>query len=586
MEFNRHVCGGRIEELTGKKAKLLPIDIYFRTLGFYKIARQEYEKSSPDERLALDSFAEGVNAYISNRRPEELSLNYTILGLTGVKFKIETWSPLDTLTIAKLIAWDFGLSRDIELTRVKLYAVLGSEMAEQFLVPHPWPYNYHPTIIGLADVHQLEKVSASILQPTVEKFEANYADITHHVFNDPAPDISSVTGNLEGIGSNSWVATGKITQSGGSLLADDLHMGLPMPSFWYEIDLHCPDNEPGHPFHVAGFTLSSNPLVIVGHNNDIAWGNTNVYPDVNDQYSVKVNPDNSLQYEWNGKWRNMNVHHESISFGDGKPSINIRIRATHLGPIINENKYDAKTGSGSGFNNKDPRAQRWTALEPGHITRAVIGMNKARNWNEFRAALKYLQVPAQSFLFADKQGNIGYQMSGKIPIRPKNFTGQVTTPGWSEKYEWKGYLPYNMLPHAYNPARGFIVAANQEVAPAEYYEFLQRQLGPDVNGNFGSKYNRWTYEYRAKRIYDLIKELAPNTIDSFQKIQGDNKYLSADEVLPYLTNLKFGSQELTDARNWMLKWDRRFDENNPHACLYAEFWLKMMKNTSRTNWVT
>ena len=151
MEFFRKTCGGRIEELTGKKAALVNTDIYLRSLGLYKVAEQEYNSYRPEERATLDAFAEGVNAYISGRSPQQLSVNYTILGLTGVKFKVDPWTPLDTLVFAKLMAWDLGLSRDLEMIRTKLYAKLGAEMAEQWLVP-PWPLGHKPTILLDEDI--------------------------------------------------------------------------------------------------------------------------------------------------------------------------------------------------------------------------------------------------------------------------------------------------------------------------------------------------------------------------------------------------------------------------------------------------
>lgn len=594
MEFNRRLCGGRLGELVGKKSSLIQVDIYFRTLGFYKVAQQEYDSSSPDERILLDAFSDGVNAYILNKKPQDLSLNYTILGLTGIKFKIEPWSALDTLVFAKLMSWDLGLNRDTEIVRTKLYAVLGKEMTDQFLIPQPWPLGYHPTIIESDDVQELFKETAPISRSNSESISSSSV-ASGHLYEDYIPDLNSITGDPVGIGSNGWVATGKMTKTGQSLLANDPHMGLPMPSLWYEVGLHCPDDGTGTPFDVAGFSLEGCPSVVIGHNKDIAWGSTNVYPDVNDQYEIKVNPQNPLQYEWDGKWRDMTVRNETISFGDGKPAISFQVRETHLGPITNENKYDTtadskgsgvsgfigsapKTGGGFGFNNTDPLAQHWVAFEPSHMLKAVLMVNKARNWEEFRNGLKYWETPAQSFLFADRQGNIGYQMVGKVPIRPGSLTGQIPTPGWSDEYSWRGYIPYDLLPRTFNPARAYIVAANEEVAPPEYYDFLAKQLGPDVNGNFSDKYNRWTYGYRAQRISELIKEFAPNTPETFTRIQGDVKYLSADEILPYIAQVTFNSQELTDARDWMMKWDRRFDENSTQASLYANFWLKMNKN--------
>jgi len=389
------------------------------------------------------------------------------------------------------------------------------------------------------------------------------------------PDFGWLAGKSEGVGSNSWVASGRMTKSGHALLANDPHLGIQMPSIWYEVALHASDDGTGRPFDVEGFTFSSNPGVVVGHNSDIAWGTTNVYPDVNDQYMIRVNPANPLRYAWNGGWRDMTVHKEVIAFGNGAPSIEITVRETHLGPIMNDNDYDPETGKLSGFNNENPRALKWTALEPGRIALAIIGLNRARNWREFRDALKNWDCPSQSIVYADVRGNIGYQMPGRIPIRPTGLSGGTPTPGWESRYEWKAYIPYDLLPRAYNPPRGFIVAANQEVAPGEYYSALNARLGGAVNADFGSRFNKWNYGYRAQRIYRLIEKLAPHTTATYRAMQGDEVFLSAEEVLPWLEKLRIDDTELAGARDWLLKWDRRFAEDSPQAALYGTFWKSL-----------
>jgi penicillin amidase len=574
MEFFRKTCGGRIEELTGKKAALVNSDIYLRSLGLYKVAQQEYNSYKAEERVALDAFAMGVNSYISGRSPRQLSVNYTILGLTGVKFKVEPWSPLDSLVFSKLMAWDLGLSRDLELTRTKLYGKLGVKMAEQWLVP-AWPLGQKPTTLLDDDIKARYPTAYNSRQPSSNRD----ISVNTRIYDDPAADLSIIMGQTEGTGSNSWVATGSMTQAGTALLANDPHLGIQQPSIWYEIALHCPGDGTGRPFDVSGFSFALAPGVVVGHNNDIAWGNTNVYPDVNDHYQIKVNPANPLQYEWNGKWRDMTVHDETIIFGNGQPPLNIKVRITHLGPIINENRYDAQTGELMGFNNKDPLALHWTGLQPNTISTSILKINRAKNWDEFTSALKLWDTPSQGLIYADRQGNIGFEMPGKIPIRAKNHTGQVPVPGWTDKFEWKGYVPYDLLPRIYNPARKYIVACNQEVAPTKYFTMLNKKLGPDVNADFGSRYNKWVYGYRSQRVYELIKQLAPNTVATYQTIQGDNKSIPAQEIMPALANLKFTDQELTDARDWLLKWDTVSGGDSPHAALFNQFIMKLMQNT-------
>lgn len=573
MEFFRKTCGGRIEELTGRKAALVNSDIYLRSLGLYKVAEQEYKSFRAEDRAPLDAFTAGVNAYISGRSPQQLSVNYSILGLTGVKFKVDPWSPLDTLVFSKLMAWDLGLSRDLEIIRAKLYAKLGAKMAEQWLVP-AWPLGIKPTTLLDEDIKAMYPASLAMRPAPFEKVIAE----ANQIYDHPAADLSHIIGQTEGVGSNSWVATGSMTKHGKALLANDPHLGIQQPSIWYEIALHCPDDGTGRPFDVSGFSFAPSPGVVAGHNNDIAWGNTNVYPDVNDLYQIKVNPDNTLQYAWNGKWRDMTVREETIRFGDGKPSINIKVRITHLGPIINENRIDPQTGEQAGLNNKDPLALRWTGLEPSTITLAILKLNQARNWNDFVAALKYWDTPPQNLIYADRKGNIGVQTPGKIPIRAQNHTGQVPVPGWTDKYAWKGYVPYDLMPRLYNPARKYIVASNQEIAPPVYFNMLDRKLGPDVNAHFGSKYNKWVYGYRSQRTYDLMKQLAPHSVATYQAIQGDNLSIPAQEIMPALAKLKLEDAELADARDWLMKWDAVCGEDSPHAVLFNHFIMTLMQN--------
>jgi penicillin G amidase len=272
----------------------------------------------------------------------------------------------------------------------------------------------------------------------------------------------------------------------------------------------------------------------------------------------------------------MTVRQEIIRFGDGSSPIAIKVRETHLGPIINDNKFDAETGQFFGSNNKDPLALRWTALDPGTMALAIMNLNKARNWEDFRSALQYWDSPSQNMIYADTSGNIGYQMPGKVPIRAKGDSGLLPVPGWTDENEWKGYIPYDLLPRIYNPVRGYIVTANQAVVPPEYYDFLKQVLGADMNYNISYE---WNYGYRAQRVNQLMKELKPHSIETFQKIQGDNKLLSVGEVMPYIANIKFSNAELTKAVDWLVNWDYCFNEDSPQASLYAEFWMRLVKNT-------
>jgi len=569
MELWRHIGSGRIEELTGKNDDVIETDVLIRTLGWRQLAEQEVELLDSENEAQLQAFADGINAYIMSRNSGDLALEYGVLGLVGKKIKVEPWTPADTLVFNKVMAWDMGPSTNTEEARAKLYELIGQEMTDQWMTP-PWPFGEKPTIIQPEDLQLTGSTVDSLAGNAAGVFEGDTL-----AGGDALPDINFIFGKGRGIGSNNWVVSGNMTESGMPLLANDPHLNIQLPSIWYEIGLHCQSDSGQCPFDVVGFTFATSPGVVVGHNNSIAWGITNNDCDVYDLYKIRVNPDNPFQYEWNGSWRDMTVRQETIRFAGSDETMAIQVRGTHLGPIINDNKLDEETGELTGLNNEDPMALRWTALEPSTIYRAGLYLARAGNWDDFRSALQYWDVPSQNFVYADINGNIGYQMPGRIPIRAENHSGLIPVPGWTDEYEWQGFIPYEKLPCILNPERGYIVTANQQVVPLEYYDMLEQELGEGRNYIFSLESD---YGYRAQRIADLLKETPKHTIESFQRIHGDNKSLSAQELMPYLSNLRFDDTELADARDWLLEWDYDFDMESPQAVLYAEFWARLMDN--------
>lgn len=575
MEFWRHIGNGKIGELVGRKNALLGTDIFIRTLGWRRVAEKEIQLCDEESLARLQAFADGVNAYIMSRKPGKLALGYSILKSIGIDIKIEPWTPVDTLVFAKMMAWDLGPSENYETHRATLYELLGQEMTDQLLTP-PWPFGKKPTIIRYDELPKADGPRWDRQSTAFKECDGLDMLLTGQLStSDSLPSISLVFGKSGGAGSNNWVVSGRMTKSGKPLLANDPHLKAQMPSIWYEIGLHYRPENGEAPADLVGFTFSVTPGIIIGHNNFIAWGVTNVGPDVFDLYRIRVNPNNPLQYEWNGQWRDMTVYEETIRFGNGAEPVTIKIRETHLGPIINDNKIDKETGEILGFNNEDPLALHWTALEPGTLMQAITRLNKATNWDEFRKALSYWDVPSQNFIYADVNGNIGYQMPGRIPIRAKNHSGLIPAPGWTDEFAWKGFIPFNDLPSVFNPERGYIATANQAVVPPEYYDHLEKKLGKGLNYIFGLE---WNYGYRGQRIEELLKKLAPHTVDTFQSILADNKLLSAEEVMPYLATLKFDDARLTETRDWLLKWDCQCNADSPQAALYAQFWASLIRN--------
>lgn len=585
MEWFRHVGAGRISELTGLSSSVIGNDLFIRTIGWYEAAERDWEETKEPIRSYIQSFSDGINAYIHSRTPQTLASEYTVLGITGVKFNIEDWTPVDTLVWTKVMAYDLSGNYDIELLLSELNEALGPEMVSSYTPPYP--YDEKATIIFPEDLPIGE---GTLSNP--ESDSAGINGITTELAGNFAGE-NFAFGKGDGIGSNNWVIGGDKTESGMPLLANDPHLSIQMPSIWYEIGLHCREVNEECPFNLTGFTFAPAPGIVIGHNDRIAWGVTNVGWDTQDLYTLKINPDNDLQYEWNGEWRDMTVRDEVINFGDTDKSVTIKVRETHLGPIINDNQYDSEevdwtVNNGIDqlssedfftFNNENPMALHWTATaEVGSIVESILRINQAQNWEDFREALSYWDSPSQNVIYADVDGNIGYQTPGRVPVRAKGHTGQLPVDGTTDEFEWLGYVPYDLLPRVLNPERGYIATANQALVPLAYYD----QLAEALSGEFGDANYIfdyfWAYGYRGQRIVDLIESSDAHNFESIQKIHGDNEMTSAKELMPYIQAVDFENDELNSLRDWLGEWDYQMHMNSPQAALYAAFWRAMMEN--------
>jgi len=567
MEFWRHTASGTLSQLVGRTTASLRADIFIRTLGWRQVAERELATMDDETRSWLEAFCSGINAYISPRSPSQLALEYTVLGLTGIKFDIAPWTPIDTLVFGKLMAWDMGLEESKDILRGVLYERIGQAMTDAWLTP-PWPYDERPTIIRPEDLPSLlEENALNVPSPEPMMSLTGQSACIHQEWS----EISAAIGTGPGGGTNAWVISGEHAESGMPLLANDTHLGIQLPTVWYQIGLHCIEGD-DPAFDVVGFTFPASLGVVVGHNGSIAWGISNGFPDVHDAYRLRINPENAFQYEWNGQWRDMTVREEAIRFGDGSQPLAITIRETHLGPIVTDNRFDPATGEVSGFDNEEPIAQRWTALDPGTVSRAVLAINQATNWDAFRNALRYWDVPAQHFVYADIDGNIAYQFAGRVPIRSKDHDGLAPSAGWTDEYEWKGFLPFGALPHVLNPVGGVIIAANHAAVPPSYYDILAADLGEGFNYTISQDID---YAYRAARIEELLAATPLHSIETFQEIQADVRLSSADEILPYLADLELLAG-VDSAYRWLLDWDRHFTATSSEAVLYACFWRSLV----------
>jgi penicillin amidase len=334
-----------------------------------------------------------------------------------------------------------------------------------------------------------------------------------------------------------------------------MHLAIQMPSIWYEVGLHCQTKNETCPYNVTGFSFPGAPGVIVGHNDRVGWGVTNLGPDVQDLYVERVNPENPNQYEVNGAWVDFEIRREEIQVaGRGQPEV-IEVRISRHGPVLDEVMEDLPAGA------NEVLALKWTALEPSEIFKAVLLLDQAQNWDEFRQALTYWHAPAQNFVYADVEGNIGYQAPGRIPIRAGG-DGQLPVPGWSDDYEWVGYIPFEELPSRFNPSEGFIVTANHAVVDASYPYLISLD---------------WDRGYRAQRITEMIEAVEQLSAEHIKKIQGDNKSLSAGEIIPYLTALTPDDPQLRQALERLAAWDLQEHQDSAEAALYEMIWVHLVE---------
>jgi penicillin amidase len=565
MDFWRHIGAGRVAEMFDSQ---VDTDMFLRTLGWTEITKQEYDALEPDFKAMVNSYTEGVNAYLKDHGKEALSLEYAILGLLNPDYVIEPWTPTHTLTWGKMLAYDLRGNMDEEIKRAILLKNLTSEQVNELFPSYPAD---HPVIVN--KIGEGEAARATPELTAYQLPDTTLAALQHNV---------SLLDDLMGpakndVGSNSWVVGGSRTTTGMPLLANDPHLAIQMPSIWYQIGLHCKPKNDACPYNVTGFSMAGVPAVIIGHNDHIVWSMTNVGPDVMDLYIEKINPENPNQYEVNGQWVDFEIRKETIKVAGGDP-IEMDVRITRHGPIISEvfgvlkNEGDPddekfipfKDNAGIELPEQYAIALKWTAFTPTSSFVAPWMMNTAENFEEFREAARTARVPSQNVVYADIEGNIGYQMPGDIPIRA-NGDGTLPVPGWTDDYEWLGYIPFEELPYTFNPTEDYIATANNQVPPRDYPYIISTD---------------WDLGYRADRIVDMI-ENAPGKIDIayMQKMQGDNYDGGAQYILPILLGMKFDASNQTDGLATLKNWDYQASADSAPAAIYEVFWKNLLADT-------
>ncbi|HUM69635.1 MAG TPA: penicillin acylase family protein [Chloroflexota bacterium] len=535
MEWWRHIGQGRISEIAGEAT--LGNDKFIRTMGWNRMAQttiEYYRENEPAYYALLEAYAAGVNAYIGDKSPGELSLNYTVLQAVNEPWEIEPWEPIDTVAWGVVMSFDLANDIDRELAYARMIDQFGEEVVAE-LVPG-YPYYNRPVI---APTDQLVSEIAKSGVPAGWATAVNWQNVNTSL-------IGAAPQTLGGdffVGSNNWVISGQHTDTGQPLLANDPHLSIQMPAIWYQVGLHAPG------YDVVGFSFAGVPGVIIGHNNDIAWGVTNTGADVQDLYIERITGN---QYEYMGEMHDLEIIEETIKVNGGDDVV-LPVRITRHGPIISDVLDDAA----------DVLAVRWVAQEPSRVLQAVLLLNQASNYQEFRDALRYWDVPSQNVVYADREGNIAYQMPGYTPIR-RSGIGMVPSPGWTDEYEWEGWIPFEELPALFNPDQGYISTANHAIVDRAYPHYITRD---------------WADGDRGQRIVEMIDAIIAGggkiSMDDIAAIQNDNFSLLAKTYVPYLANLQPTDPQVQAAISTLRSWDGQEVRDSSAATIFELFYVHL-----------
>lgn len=526
MEYNRRLVAGRLAEILGES--FAEQDFEIRRLGLHRGAEATYQAMSDEMKKIVAVYAAGVNHYM-NLNKDNLPREFKELA-----YAPEPWHPVDSLAIPMMMFWHLSGSLDEELMLSKLVAELGSEKALELVSGQP------------ADpvTHIVWKRAGASLP---KDFGREGFKILSNL-----KDFSMRGGSLRLIGSNNWVIDGEKSATGAPILANDPHLALLNPPIWYEVHLMGPG------INVIGSTFPGTPGVILGHNEHIAWGVTNVGYDVCDLYAEALDPENKERYIFKGESIPFEKNTEKIRYKSGSSMKEFEqdILFTVHGPVVHTEDNTVYS-------------LKWTGHEPSTEFKYLYLLNRATNVEEFREALSYYQLGAQNFIYADMDGNIFYQPTGKVPIR----RGAPFLPldGSSGDYEWEGYIPYEELPRALNPEEHFIATANARPVDSSYPYYI---------GYF------FDVGYRTRRIKDLLATQEKLTFEDVRAIQADNYILAAERLKPQLMAAVQQSESnlperTARAAKMVEEWDNRATIDSA-ACTIFNKWLERIAlNTLR-----
>ncbi|MDP9162004.1 MAG: penicillin acylase family protein [Acidobacteriota bacterium] len=521
MDGMRRFAAGELSEILGPD--LLKHDREQRIYGLREAARKAAQIQSQEDRAHFEAYARGVNAFMDSHR-RNLPLEFRVLGYTP-----RPWTPVESMLIAAQMVEDLSTGPREALTREKILNRLGPKLTADLYVnisihDHP-PSDMQPPV----------KEAATIVGSGPEPGRLDGSSrVDQNLISglDPWRDATSSSSIVEPpvvIGSNNWAVSGAHTVSGKPLLSNDMHLAHQIPNLWYQVHLHC------RGYDVAGVALPGLPYVIVGHNQRIAWGFTNVGPTVEDAYIENLNSDG--KYLTPAGWKATEHRLETIRV-KGKPDVAMLVRLTRHGPIIAE-LIPGETRQIS---------LRWTLYDGIH--NPFFAVNSASNWTEFRKAFSAFDAPGQNVVYADVDGNIGYQATGKIPIRTSG-DGSLPEDGSNDEHEWISYVPFEEMPSVFNPPAGVIATANGRITPDGYPYSISSQ---------------WEAPWRTQRIYSVLnsntKVSAPDMLALQMDIYSEFDHLLAQKLAEAVGHAQSPSPRAKQAAQIMRAWDGRLTKDS------------------------
>jgi penicillin G amidase len=566
MEFQTYVASGRLCEIVGESK--LDIDRYFRRMGMVYGAEQTLQKMDNNREMqaTVDAYTEGVNAYIKMLKPEDLPFEYKLLN-----YKPENWTPMKTYLFLMFMSYDLtarGVSTDLKMTNAKDY--LGFESFNDLfpniqdsldpILPQSTVYGkpsikpVKPSNIDSAYLNKTNSISSigstinSKVTNNSKSFYLNKPATKGKAISDKASkNVIAPNEPNKNNGSNNWAVAGTKTRSGRPILCNDPHLGLNLPSLWYEVQI----NTPTHNTYGASFPGS--PAVIIGFNDSIAWGVTNAGRDVFDYYDMQFKDSTLKEYWYNGAWKKAEQRVEVIKI-KGKPDREEKIAITVFGPVMYDQTYSNESTKGHTL------ALNWTANMPGNGLQTFYKLNRAKNFNDYQSAINNWWCPGQNFAFVSKSGDIAIKQQGAF-IAKWNRQGDFVMPGKDSSYQWQGIIPESENPMVKNPQRGFVSSANQMATDTSYPYYL------GAAGAFPM--------YRGILINRKLSILNDITTTDMQLLQMENFNVFAEMARPILLKNIDESSLTTTERKYietLKNWNLRNDIYEQGATVFSNIW--------------